>query len=68
MTSRASGVVMLSALDAPYLLTNNPTKTTITPPLAQWSGIPLLTMLSNVGLFGSLAFLVWALVSRALSM
>lgn len=36
--------------------------------LLEWSGIPLLTMLSNVGLFGSLAFLVWALVSRALSM
>ncbi|KAI8470411.1 MAG: hypothetical protein J3K34DRAFT_260805 [Monoraphidium minutum] len=36
--------------------------------LLEWSGIPLLTMLSNIGLFGSLACLVWALAARPLGM
>lgn len=36
--------------------------------LLEWSGIPLLTMLSNIGLLSSLLCFVWALVARALSM
>lgn len=32
--------------------------------LLEWSGIPLLTLLSNIGLFGALGCAVWALVSR----
>ena len=36
--------------------------------LLEWSGIPLLTLLSNAGLAATLLCLVWALVARALNM
>jgi hypothetical protein len=39
-----------------------------TPLPPQWSGIPLLTTISNAGLVASLVALVWAVASRPLGL
>lgn len=52
-------------LRASRIYSNRRAATTAAP---QWSGIPLLTMLSNAGLLASIAALAWAVGARALGM